>query len=114
MSVYPAEADIESAGIYEYTLLARCDRLLAPVLDVTPGIFEEEQAESDRRGGTLALAPPASSSQEFEERARSEQVRAARLAFGFRSDDHAQDHDASKSAARSTDRPLADFCNTIP
>jgi len=26
MSVYPAEADIESAGIYEYTLLARCMR----------------------------------------------------------------------------------------
>jgi hypothetical protein len=41
------------------------------VLDVTPGIFEEEQAESDWRGGTLALALPASSSQEFEERARS-------------------------------------------
>ena len=56
MSVYPAEADIESAGIYEYTLLARCDRLLAPVLDVTPGIFEEEQAESDRRGGTAAAS----------------------------------------------------------
>jgi hypothetical protein len=51
------------------------------VLDVTPGIFEEEQAESDRRGGTLALAPLASSSQEFEERACSGEFDQAPITF---------------------------------